>query len=51
MRPLQIWIPDTHRKGFRDECKRQSRIIASDTNEKEILDIIDVDFDDRGWTE
>ena len=49
LRPLQIWIPDTHRKGFLDECRRQSKLIANDAQEKEILEIIEKDFDDTGW--
>lgn len=49
LRPLQIWIPDTHREGFAKECRRQSNIIKSDIQEKEILKIISADFDDRGW--
>ena len=24
LRPLQIWVPDTKRKGFTEKCKRQS---------------------------
>ena len=26
LRPVQIWVPDTRRPGFGDECRRQSRI-------------------------
>lgn len=28
LRPVQIWIPDTRRSGFSDECRRQSILIA-----------------------
>jgi len=28
LRPLQIWVPDTRRPGFADECRRQSRLVA-----------------------
>lgn len=28
LRPVQIWLPDTRREGFADECRRQSRLAA-----------------------
>ena len=28
LRPIQIWVPDTRRLGFADECRRQSRVVA-----------------------
>jgi hypothetical protein len=28
LRPLQIWVPDTSRPGFAEECRRQSRVVA-----------------------
>lgn len=24
LRPVQIWVPDTRRAGFAEECRRQS---------------------------
>jgi hypothetical protein len=29
LRPVQIWVPDSRRAGFAEECKRQSRLVAS----------------------
>lgn len=29
LRPVQIWVPDTRRPGFAEECRRQSMIVAS----------------------
>lgn len=29
LRPVQIWVPDTRRPGFADECRRQARVIAA----------------------
>lgn len=29
LRPVQIWVPDTRRAGFADECRRQSVDIAT----------------------
>ena len=28
LRPVQIWLPDTRRAGFAEECRRQSRLAA-----------------------
>jgi hypothetical protein len=28
LRPLQIWVPDTRRPGFAEECRRQSMVVA-----------------------
>lgn len=28
LRPVQIWVPDTRRPDFADECRRQSRLVA-----------------------
>ncbi len=29
LRPIQIWVPDTRRPGFTEECRRQSLIVAA----------------------
>jgi hypothetical protein len=28
LRPVQIWVPDTRRPGFAEECARQSKLVA-----------------------
>lgn len=28
LRPVQIWVPDTRRPGFAEECRRQSLLVA-----------------------
>lgn len=28
LRPVQIWVPDTRRVAFAEECHRQSRLVA-----------------------
>jgi hypothetical protein len=28
-RLIQIWVPDTRRPGFLEECQRQARVVAS----------------------
>lgn len=53
LRPVQIWVPDTRRPGFIDECRRQSLIVAladaQDETTGAFLDEVAVDVD--GWDE
>jgi hypothetical protein len=42
LRPVQIWVPDTRRAGFAQECHRQSRIVAeADARDRELQDFMD----------
>jgi hypothetical protein len=50
LRPLQIWVPDTRREGFAKECRRQSLLIANDSQEKDVLNWIENVTDTDGWT-
>ena len=50
MRPIQIWVPDTRRPGFAEECRRQSLSLRDDPHEREILDWIEAVADTEGWT-
>ena len=51
LRPVQIWVPDTRRPGFDDECRRQARIVATadrgDTDLQTLQDEILADLDDK----
>ena len=53
LRPVQIWVPDTRRPDFAEECRRQSRLIAEadagDTDMQHLMD--DALADVEGWTE
>lgn len=49
-RPIQIWVPDTRKEGFAEECRRQSLLLAHDTHETEVLDWIEEVSDTEGWT-
>ena len=48
-RPIQIWVPDTRRKGFAKECQRQSLLIQQDPHEQEVLNWLSSVTDDKGW--
>lgn len=53
LRPVQIWVPDTRRPGFAQECRRQSRLVAkverADMQLERLMDEAVADVE--GWTE
>ena len=47
LRPLQIWVPDTRRPGFAEECRRQSLLAAAaDHKDAELMAFLDAALDD-----
>ena len=55
LRPVQLWVPDTRRPDFTEECRRQSRLAAqaeiadlADTDLQQVMDDALADID--GWT-
>lgn len=53
LRPVQIWVPDTRRPDFAEECRRQSRLAAqADAADNELQRFMDGALADvDGWTE
>ncbi len=49
LRPVQIWVPDTRRPGFAEECRRQSRLLQHDQEEQDILRWLTDAADRDGW--
>ena len=53
LRPVQIWVPDTRRPNFAEECRRQSRLVAvadkADTDMQHFMNEALADLD--GWME
>ena len=49
LRPVQIWVPDTRRPGFAEECRRQSRLLHGDQHEAETLAWLEAVADAEGW--
>jgi hypothetical protein len=49
LRPVQIWVPDTRRKGFAEECRRQSQMLRDDPLESETLAWLNQAADHEGW--
>jgi len=49
LRPVQIWVPDTRRPGFPEECRRQSLLLVGDAHEQETTDWLEAAADREGW--
>lgn len=49
LRPVQIWVPDTRRPGFAEECRRQSLLVAtSDAEDRTLESFLDAALSDLG---
>lgn len=49
LRPVQIWVPDTRRPGFAEECRRQARLVAAaDGADRELDGFLDAALVDLG---
>jgi len=53
LRPVQIWVPDTRKPGFSEECARQSSVVAqSDSTDQAIDHLLNESARDiDGWTD
>ena len=53
LRPVQIWVPDTRRPDFAEECLRQSRLVAqADQKDQDLHDLMDAALANiDGWSE
>ena len=49
LRPLQIWVPDTRRSGFAEECRRQSLVLRGDAHERKTMKWLEAVADRDGW--
>jgi hypothetical protein len=53
LRPVQIWVPDTRRPDFAEECRRQCQLVAqadsADIPLRQFMDEALADVD--GWVE
>ena len=52
LRPVQIWVPDTRRPDFDEECRRQCRLVAqADGAESDLQAFMDEALANvEGWT-
>lgn len=53
LRPVQIWVPDTRRSDFAEECRRQCLLVAqADMADSSMQPLMDEALADvGGWTE
>jgi hypothetical protein len=49
LRPIQIWVPDTRRAGFADECRRQCLVLRRGKSEANHLKWLANVADTEGW--
>jgi hypothetical protein len=49
LRPLQIWVPDTRRPGFAEECRRQSLSLRAHPAERDVGAWLEKAADTEGW--
>ncbi|AUN28969.1 antitoxin MazE family protein [Niveispirillum cyanobacteriorum] len=49
LRPIQIWVPDTRRPGFAEECRRQSLSLRDDPKEQDVGEWLERVADHEGW--
>jgi len=52
LRPVQLWVPDTRRPGFEEECQRQCKLVANaDQAELSTVPLMDDALENiDGWT-
>ncbi|MGI9129777.1 MAG: antitoxin MazE family protein [Roseomonas sp.] len=41
LRVIEIWVPDTHAPGFAEEARRQSLLIAAESDFDDIMGFIE----------
>jgi hypothetical protein len=41
LRPVQIWLPNVRTREFAAQARRQSRLVAASTHEKDDQDFVD----------
>ena len=49
LRPLQIWVPDTHQRSFADRCKSQALLANQSDEEQATLSFISHAADLKDW--
>lgn len=49
LKPVTIWVPDVNAPGYREEIRRQCRLLSDDPKEQEVLAEIEQWTDSEGW--
>lgn len=52
LRPVQLWVPDTRRPAFAQECERQCRLVAAaDAADASLHPLMDEVLNDLGMAD
>jgi hypothetical protein len=49
LKPVTIWVPDINSPGYREEIRRQCKLLQDDPQEEQILTEIEQWADTEGW--
>jgi hypothetical protein len=49
LRPVQIWVPDSRKAGFAEECRRQSLLLRKGRSDRAVLKWLAEVADTGGW--
>jgi hypothetical protein len=49
LRPVQIWVPDSRRRGFAQECARQCHALRQSVSEEALQRWLESVADTDGW--
>jgi hypothetical protein len=49
LRPAQIWVPDSRRAGFAEECRRQCQVVRQGRAENSTLKWLAKAADAKEW--
>lgn len=50
LKPVTLWVPDVTAPGYREDIRRQCRLLNRDPQEDKILAEIEQLSDHEGWT-
>jgi hypothetical protein len=49
LKPVTIWVPDVNAPGYKEEIRRQCKLLQNDPQEAQILAEIEQWADTEGW--
>jgi hypothetical protein len=50
LKRIQIGVPDSSRRGFAAECRRQARLVRGHPDEQHVMRELDALIDTDGWS-
>ena len=49
LKPVQIWVPDVSKEGFKDSCKQQAILAKQSDRDASVDNFLEETADLRGW--